>query len=59
MSDLVAIGYDDLDTARRVASNVTQLQKEHNIELEDLAIVERRQGHPAGDRFIDEAGDQP
>ena len=43
MSDLVAIGYDDLDTARRVATNVTNAQKEHVIELQDLAIVERRQ----------------
>lgn len=43
MSDLVAIGYDDLDTARRVATNVTNAQKEHIVELQDLAIVERRQ----------------
>jgi uncharacterized membrane protein len=43
VSDLVAIAYPDLATAREVASNVGQAQKAHLIELEDLVIVERRQ----------------
>ncbi len=42
MSDLVAIAYPDLATARQVASNVAEAQKAHLIELEDLVIVERR-----------------
>jgi uncharacterized membrane protein len=43
VSDLVAIAYDDLATAQRVAANTLELQKAHEVELEDLAIVERRQ----------------
>ena len=43
MSDLVAIAYPDLATAREVTSNVGEAQKAHIIELEDLAIVEHRQ----------------
>lgn len=43
MSDLVAIAYPDLATARQVTSNVGEAQKAHLIELEDLAIVEHRQ----------------
>ncbi|MBV8990640.1 MAG: DUF1269 domain-containing protein [Solirubrobacterales bacterium] len=42
MSDLVAIGYDSLATAQNVAGNVTEAQKAHLIELEDMAIVERQ-----------------
>ena len=42
MSDLVAIAYPDLDTARQVASNVGEAQKAHLIELEDMVIVEHR-----------------
>ena len=42
MSDLVAIAYPDLATAREVASNVGEAQKAHIIELDDLVIVERR-----------------
>jgi uncharacterized membrane protein len=42
MSDLVAIAYDDVDTARQVASNVMKLQQAHEIELEDMVIVEAR-----------------
>jgi uncharacterized membrane protein len=44
MSDLVAIAYPDLATAQEVAANTAQLQKSHEIELEDLVIVERRAG---------------
>lgn len=42
MSDLVAIGYDGLATAQKVAANVSEAQKAHVIELEDMAIVERQ-----------------
>ena len=42
MSDLVAIAYPDLATAREVASNVGEAQKAHIIDLEDLVIVERQ-----------------
>jgi uncharacterized membrane protein len=42
VSDLVAIAYPDLATAREVASNVGQARKAHIIDLEDLVIVERR-----------------
>jgi len=42
VSDLVAIAYPDVATARDVASNVGKAQKAHLIELEDLVIVERR-----------------
>jgi uncharacterized membrane protein len=43
MSDLVAIAYDSVDTAREVAENVVQAQKSHLIELDDMVVVERRQ----------------
>jgi uncharacterized membrane protein len=42
VSDLVAIAYPDLATAREVASNVGEAQKAHIIELDDLVIVERQ-----------------
>lgn len=42
MSDLVAIAYDSVDTARMVADNVVQAQKAHLIELDDMVVVERR-----------------
>jgi uncharacterized membrane protein len=42
MSDLVAIAYDDLATAQRVAQNVDTLQKGHELELDDMVLVERR-----------------
>ena len=42
MSDLVAIAYPDLDTARQVAANLDQAQKAHLITLEDAVIVEHR-----------------
>lgn len=43
MSDLVAIAYDDLPTAQRVAGNLGDAVKSHEIELDDLVIVEREQ----------------
>src|SRR3954466_8267919 len=42
MSNLVAIAYDDLDTAQQVVSNISRAQAAHEIELEDLVIIERR-----------------
>ncbi len=43
MSDLVAIAYPDVATAQQVAGNLGQAVKAHNIELEDVAIVEHKQ----------------
>jgi len=42
MSDLVAIAYPDLATAQQVASNAAQLQKGHQIELDDMVVLERK-----------------
>jgi uncharacterized membrane protein len=44
MSDLVAIAYPDLGTARQVAANLDEAQKAHLITLEDAVIVERQPG---------------
>ena len=43
MSDLVAIAYPDLDTARQVTASVAEAQKAHEIELDDMVIIERRE----------------
>jgi uncharacterized membrane protein len=43
MSDLVAIAYEDLRTAQQVASNLGEAVKGHDIELDDLVIVERKE----------------
>src|SRR3954464_4033605 len=42
VSNLVAIAYDDLGTAQQVVSNLGRAQAAHEIELDDLVIVERR-----------------
>jgi uncharacterized membrane protein len=42
MSDLVAIAYPNLETAQEVASNVGRLQQSHEIELDDMVVVEKR-----------------
>ena len=42
MSDLVAVAYPDLQTARHVMSNLGDAQKAHLIELDDMVIVEHR-----------------
>ena len=42
MSDLVAVAYPNLDTAREVASNIGAAQKAHLIELDDMVLVEHR-----------------
>ena len=43
MSDLVAIAYEDVGTAQQVASNLGEAAKGHEIELDDVVIVERKQ----------------
>lgn len=43
MSDLVAVAYDDVAQAQRVAGNLGQAVKAHIIEIDDLVIVERKQ----------------
>jgi len=42
MSNLIAIAYPDLETARKVSSQLSQLSKEQSIVLDDSVIVERR-----------------
>src|SRR5919109_148173 len=42
VSDLVAIAYPDLDTARQVSSNIGAATKAHLIELDDMVVVEHR-----------------
>jgi uncharacterized membrane protein len=42
MSRLVAIAYADLPTAKQVVDNIGRAQAGHEIELDDLVIVERR-----------------
>jgi uncharacterized membrane protein len=42
MSDLVAIAYPDLATARQVAANLDEAQKGQLIKLDDAVIVERQ-----------------
>jgi uncharacterized membrane protein len=44
MSDLIAIAYPDLATARQVVANLDEAQKAHLIALEDAVIVERQVG---------------
>ncbi|HEX4008777.1 MAG TPA: DUF1269 domain-containing protein [Solirubrobacteraceae bacterium] len=43
MSDLVAIAYPDVATARDVAANIVEAQKSHVLDLDDLVVVEREQ----------------
>jgi uncharacterized membrane protein len=42
MSDLVAIAYPDVATAQEVAGNAGRAVKAHELELDDMVIVERR-----------------
>jgi uncharacterized membrane protein len=42
LSDLVAIAYKDVDTAQQVAGNLGEAVKAHEIELEDVVIVEHK-----------------
>ena len=43
MSDLIAIAYPDVATAQEVAANAARLQKAHEITLDDMVVVERKQ----------------
>lgn len=43
MSDLVAIAYDSVPTAQQVAANIVEAQKAHEIDIDDLVVVERQQ----------------
>jgi uncharacterized membrane protein len=43
VSDLVAIAYKDVPTAQEVAKNLGEAVKAHEIELEDLVIVEHKE----------------
>jgi uncharacterized membrane protein len=42
MSNLIAIAYDDVDTAKNVVRTLGELNVEHALSLEDAVIVERR-----------------
>jgi len=42
MSNLIAIAYPDLGTARTVAAELGQLTKERSIVLEDMVVIEHR-----------------
>ena len=42
MSNLIAIAYPDLTTARNVAAELGQLTKEQSIVLDDMVVIERR-----------------
>ena len=42
MSDLVAIAYDDLPTAQQVATNLSEAIKSHDIEVDDVVVIERK-----------------
>jgi uncharacterized membrane protein len=42
MSDLIAIAYPDVATAQEVASNAARLQKSHELALDDMVVIERK-----------------
>jgi uncharacterized membrane protein len=42
MSDLIAIAYPDVETARTVAGNLGEASKGHLVDVDDLVIVEHR-----------------
>ena len=41
MSDLIVIGYPDEDTAERAWNELTQLQRDYLVDLDDAAIIRR------------------
>jgi uncharacterized membrane protein len=43
LSNLIAIAYDDVQRARDVTATLGELIKEHNLEVEDCVIVERKE----------------
>ena len=44
MSQLIAVAYPDVATARSVAGELAELTKEQSIVLDDIVVVERREG---------------
>jgi uncharacterized membrane protein len=42
MSDLIAIAYPDVDTARKVAGRIGEAAKGKLLDVDDLVIIERR-----------------
>lgn len=44
MSDLIAIAHKDVATAQQAVADAMQLVKEHNLELDDIVIVEAQEG---------------
>jgi len=42
MSNLIAIAYPDVETARSVQAELGQLTKEQSIVLDDMVVIERR-----------------
>ena len=42
MSNLIAVAYPDVETARSVAAELGQLSKEQSIVLDDIVVIERR-----------------
>src|SRR3954463_16210129 len=42
MSNLIAIAYPDVTTARNVANELGQLSKEQSIVLDDIVVIEKR-----------------
>jgi uncharacterized membrane protein len=43
MSNLVAIAYDDVDTAQRMLGTIGDLVKQHTLSVDDAVIVEHQQ----------------
>jgi uncharacterized membrane protein len=43
VSNLIAVAYDDVDTARNVLNTLRELSVEHAISLDDAVIAEHRQ----------------
>ena len=42
MSHLVAVAYEDVGTAQQVVANLGRAQAGHDVEIDDLVVVERR-----------------
>ena len=46
MSDLIVIGYNDEETAKTVLNDLTAMEKDYLVDLEDAAVVSRsKNGH--------------
>jgi uncharacterized membrane protein len=44
MANMVAIAYDDVDTAQQVMGSVGELVTEHSLTIDDAVIIERKEG---------------